>query len=548
MANTHISSREPASTIQPERSYNPWVVLLVLTGGMFMIMLDTTIVNVAQQKIREGLNANLTEIQWVLDAYLFAFAVLILTFGRFGDVFGRKRLFVMGLAVFTAASALCAASAVIGDALGISASTALIGARLLQGVGGAMLMPQTLALITVAFPPDRRGAALGIWGATTALGAVAGPIVGGLIATNFAWEWVFLINIPVGVVAIAAALYFIPESSDAHASRRTDLVGILLSGAGIFGIIFALIEGSNYGWTSPLIVGLFSAGVVFLALFIYWESKFEAPMVNLSLFKIRNFSIGASIGTLMAFGMFGIFFPLTIFLQGILGYTPIRAGLTMVPMAITIMIIAPITGKLSDRFGSRWLLMIGLVTAAAGVTFLNVSLSLDASWLTLFPALVMTGIGMGLTFPPMTNAAMKQVPPRISGSASGVINVTRNIGQILGIAVLGSLLQGWASSEARSELASIPVDQGVKDQIVDIAAEGRLDLLANILPGVEPALRSDIGLAVQHAFLTSMNYTMAVAAVFLVGGATLAFFIRDVKSDQRVDVTEKQQEAVPVAD
>ncbi len=218
-------------------------MLLVLCAAVFMLLLDTTIVNVAQRKVQEGLGADLPQIQWVLDSYILTYAVFLLSFGRMGDVYGRKRLFVFGMAVFTAASGLCAASSWLGDLVGVSGVNALIASRVLQGLGGAFMMPQTLSLLMVVFPPEKRGAAMGIWGGIVALGAVVGPIVGGLIVTDYGWEWVFLINLPVGVAAIAATLAIVPESVDPRASKRFDWGGVVLSGVGIFALVFAAIEG-----------------------------------------------------------------------------------------------------------------------------------------------------------------------------------------------------------------------------------------------------------------------------------------------------------------
>ncbi|MBA2276259.1 MAG: DHA2 family efflux MFS transporter permease subunit, partial [Chloroflexia bacterium] len=354
----------PTPDEQPETDApagaNPWLVLVVLCAAVFMLLLDTTIVNVAQRKIQEGLDADLSQIQWVLDSYILAYAVLLLSFGRMGDVFGRKKLFVLGLAIFTAASALCGASAWLADLFGISGAAALIGARVLQGAGGAFMMPQSLSLLTVVFPHERRGAALGIWGGIVALGAIIGPVVGGLIVTTYAWEWVFLINIPVGIAAILATLALVPESVDPHAGRRFDWGGVLLSGLGIFALVYALIEGNAHGWTSSLILGLFAVAAVLLALFVWWERRHPDPMMKLELFGIRNFWAGNVIALMVAFGMLGIFFPMTLFLQGALGFTPIRAGLTMTPMSIVILLTAPLAGRLTDRIGARWILITGL--------------------------------------------------------------------------------------------------------------------------------------------------------------------------------------------
>ncbi|MDQ3045740.1 MAG: DHA2 family efflux MFS transporter permease subunit, partial [Chloroflexota bacterium] len=340
----HVSSNrgergsDPPVAAPPIAERNPWLVLSVLCLAVFMLLLDTTIVNVAQREIQLGLDATLTQIQWVLDSYILSYAVLLLSFGRMGDIFGRKRLFILGMSLFTAASALCAASSWLGDLVGLSGANALISARVLQGIGGAFMMPQSLTLISVVFPPEKRGAAMGIWGAIVALGAVIGPIVGGTIVTHYAWEWIFLINIPIGIVAILATIAIVPESTDPQASRRLDWGGLFLSGFGIFALVFALIEGGRLGWTNPLVVSTFVAGVILLVIFVAWEQRVPDPMVKLELFAQRNFLFGNVISLLVAFGMLGIFFPMTLFLQGALGFSPIRAGLTMTPMSIMIMV------------------------------------------------------------------------------------------------------------------------------------------------------------------------------------------------------------------
>ncbi|MEA2523237.1 MAG: hypothetical protein QOF73_464, partial [Thermomicrobiales bacterium] len=425
-----LNGSKPGMTAPAMQERNPWLVLLVLCTAVFMLLLDTTIVNVAQVKIKDSLGATLTEIQWVLDSYILAYAVLLLSFGRLGDVFGRKRLFVLGMAIFTAASALCGASEWIGGRIGASGVAVLIAARVLQGIGGAFMMPQSLSLLTVAFPPEKRGTAMGAWGSVVALGAIIGPVIGGLIVTDYAWEWIFLINVPVGIIAILATIRIVPESVDPKASKKIDYGGLILSGVGIFALVYAAIEGNKEGWTSPLILGLFAASAVLMTAFIVWERRVPDPMMKLELFKLRNFWVGNVIALAIAFGMLGIFFPMTLFLQQVLGFSPIRAGLTMTPMSAMILIAAPLAGRLTDRIGARWILVTGTGLMAVGILFIITRIDLGTTWKTLLPALVVTGLGMGMTFAPMTAAAMREVPPRIAGSASGIINTMRNIGQV----------------------------------------------------------------------------------------------------------------------
>ncbi|MBL8129608.1 MAG: DHA2 family efflux MFS transporter permease subunit [Chloroflexia bacterium] len=535
--------RQTADQAEPER--NPWLILLVLCGAVFMLLLDTTIVNVAQQKIKIALEADLSEIQWILDSYILAYAVLILSFGRLGDVFGRKKLFMCGMGIFTLASALCAGSTLISQATGIPPATALIAARVLQGVGGAMMMPQTLSLITVAFPPQKRGSAMGVWGSVVALGAVLGPIIGGWLVTNYAWEWVFLINVPVGIAAILATLAIVPESVDPFASGRVDWGGILLSGLGTFALVYAAIEGNALGWTSPIILGSFAASIILLTLFIWWESRADDPMLKLELFAIRNFSVANVLAMATSFGMLGVFFPMTVFLQGALGLSPLEAGLAMLPNGLVLMFVAPTAGRLSDKIGARWILVTGLSLMAVGIVAMIRQISPDATQWSFVLPLAITGLGMGMTFAPMTATAMRQVPPRIAGSASGILNTTRNLGQVLGIAVLGSVLQSRLGVHAAESLSQIStLDPDVGSTLGDLIATGRVEAIpAALPPGSETLLPLILG-SMRQAFASSMHETFAIGAITCLIGAGVALLIQNPKA---ATVSSRQARAETVA-
>jgi EmrB/QacA subfamily drug resistance transporter len=521
---THAPVR--AESVQtPDRS--PWLILMVLCAAIFMLLLDTTIVNVAQREIQLGLGADLSQIQWVLDSYILTYAVLLLSCGRLGDVFGRKRLFVFGMALFTAASGLCAASGWLGDQLGVSGVNALIFARVLQGLGGAFMMPQTLSLISVAFPPEKRGAAMGIWGAMVALGAVVGPIVGGLIVTDYAWEWIFLINIPIGIGAILATLAIVPESVDPRATKRIDWGGLVLSGTGIFALVFAAIEGADLGWTSPTILTLGIVGTVLLVLFVWWERRDRDPMMKIELFAQRNFWVASVVTLVVSFGMFGIFFPMTLFLQGALGFTPIRAGLTLVPMSAALMVAAPVAGRLSDRIGARWILVAGLGLMTAGIGLIIASVDTDTTWRSLLPSLVVTGAGMGMTFAPMTAAAMRDVPARIAGSASGIINTMRNVGQVLGIAILGSLLRGWLGVEAEDELAGVGLDGATEARVVELVRDSRFEDVGVVVRQADPSLIGPVIARLQEAFVAGLQTTFWVSVAACLVALLVSFLIRN---------------------
>lgn len=519
---------------------NPWLVLLVLCTAIFMLLLDTTIVNVAQRKIQVDLDASLTQIQWVLDSYILTYAVLLLSFGRMGDVFGRKRLFMIGMGIFTAASALCAASNMLGDALNISGVNVLIWSRVLQGFGGAFMMPQTLSLLTVVFAPEKRGAAMGIWGGIVALGAVIGPIVGGLIVTNYAWEWVFLINVPIGIASILATMAIVPESVDPTASKRIDWAGLFLSGFGIFALVYAMIEAPKVGWTSLETMLLTVGGVALLVAFVWWERRARDPMMKIELFAIRNFWAGNIISLIVAFGMLGIFFPMTLFLQGALGFTPIRAGLTMTPMSIMIMVSAPFAGRLTDRIGARWILVTGLTLMTSGVLFIITRISLDTSWRTLLPALLVTGTGMGLTFAPMTTAVMAEVPSRIAGSASGILNTMRNIGQVMGIAVLGSVLSSRVAAHAGDRLDGVAISPEARTEVVRLARDSRFEDLPGALQGADASQIQAMFGAVQLAFVDSLQNTFLVGAGACAVALTVAFLMQNPVR-RRAEASEPRQ-------
>lgn len=505
---------------------NPWLVLAVLCLAVFMLLLDTTVVNVAQVKIKDDLGASLTQIQWILDAYILAFAVLLLSFGRLGDVFGRKKLFMVGMSIFTGASLLCGASGFIGDQLNVSGVNVLIAARVLQGIGGAFMMPQSLSLLTVTFPPEKRGAALGYWGSVVALGAILGPIFGGLIVTHFAWEWIFLINLPVGIVALLLTIRIVPESVDPLASGKVDWGGLVFSGSGIFALVFACIEGNRLGWASPGILGTLALSAVLLVVFVWWERRSLDPMIKLELFKIRNFTVGNMLATIIAFGMLGIFFPMTLFLQQALDYSPIKAGLSMTPMSVMIMVTAPLAGRFTDRIGPRWILFAGTSLMTIGILLIRAAVSMDTTPLSLAPSMMLTGLGMGMTFSPMTAAAMHDVPQRIAGSASGILNTMRNIGQVLGIAILGSYLQNRIGYFTAEELASSAVEPGSVEQVAELASQNQFAEIMAMIPSDSAA---DVMRLLSEAFVSAIHSTFLVAAIACSFGAVAALMLRNPK-------------------
>jgi EmrB/QacA subfamily drug resistance transporter len=521
---------------------NPWLVLLVLTTGFFMILLDTTIVNVAIPAMSTGLNTTLDQILWVLNAYILVYAVLLITAGRLGDLFGQRTLFAIGLFIFTVASALCGLSQNAGE---------LIAARILQGVGGALLTPQTLAIITSLFPPERRGAAFGIWGAVAGLATVAGPTIGGAIITYIDWRWIFFINVPIGIAALFATFAIIPDLRPGR-HHGWDVVGVILSTAGLFGIVFGLIEGERYNWgeiasygvTIPEVIG---AGVILVVVFIIWERFQAEPLVPLSLFEERNFAVANWIAAAISFGMLSLFLPFTIYLQSVRGFSALAAGLTLAPMSLTSMVTAPFAGRFADRVGGKFILTAGISLFTIGVGSLAFVAGPNSTWLTFLPPAIIAGAGMGMTFAPMTTVAMRNISPRIAGAASGVLNTTRQLGAAIGSAVVGAILQNHLATnlhdQAVSHAASLPA--AFRAQFVaafsSVASNGfeigTGQSGAKLPPGLPPAVAQQIS-ALAHdvfvsAFIDAMKSTLVVPIAFLGFTALTTLLIRRRPAAQR---------------
>jgi EmrB/QacA subfamily drug resistance transporter len=417
-----------------------WWTLAAVAVGLFMIMLDNTVVNVALPSIRRDLGITLTDLEWVVNGYALTFAVLMLTGGKLADLLGRRRIFIVGLVIFTASSLACGLA---------TSSDTLIAARIVQGSGAALMNPATLSIITAAFPPRQRGMAIGVWAGVSAMALAIGPLVGGLLTEHIHWSWIFFVNVPVGVLGIVVARLVIPESRDRSAEQRLDLPGLLTSGVGLFALTYALIEANNYGWTSARILALFGLAAVGLALFVVLELRQRAPMLELSLFRSGTFA-GANIAVLLvALAMFGVFFFVSLYMQNILRYSAVEAGATFLPMTLLIVLFAPVAGRFADRFGSRWLMAAGMTLVAVSL-LLFARLDVDSTFWTILPGLVVGGVGMALTMTPSAAAAMGSVPVDKAGVGSAVLNSFRQVGGALGIAVMGAIM----AAEVRDSLAA----------------------------------------------------------------------------------------------
>ena len=417
---------------------NPWPALWALVIGFFMILVDTTIVSVANPAIKAALDpdtANVDNVVWVTSAYLLAYAVPLLITGRLGDRFGPRVIYLIGLAVFTLASLGCGLSSTL---------ELLIVARAVQGLGAALMTPQTMAVITRTFPASRRGAAMGLWGATAGVATLVGPLLGGLLVDGFGWEWIFFINIPVGVIGFVLAWILVPKL-ETHA-HKFDMVGVFLSALGLFLIVFGLQEGQKYDWGviwGPITVwSLIIAGVLVLALFVWTQARTKSePLVPLELFKERNFSIANISISTVGFAVTSMGLPLMFFIQLALGLTPTQSALLLIPMALLSGVLAPFAGKLLDRTDPRFLLVPGLACVALSLLWYSSLMNVDTPiWMFLLPSALM-GIGNAGMWGPLATTATRNLSPRQAGAGAGIYNTTRTVGSVIGSASIAAFMQ-----------------------------------------------------------------------------------------------------------
>ena len=407
-----------------------WWTLAAVAFGLFMIMLDNTVVNVALPSIRDDLGISISELEWVVNGYALTFGVLLLTGGKLADMLGRRRIFMLGLVVFTVSSLACGLASTAG---------LLIGARVVQGVGAALMNPATLSIITATFPPRQRGMAIGIWAGVSALALAIGPLVGGILTEHISWSWIFFINIPIGVAGLFAARIFIDESRDTSHEQRLDLPGLLTSGIGLFALTLALIESNDRGWGDPLVLVLFGVAAVSLVVFVLLERHQRLPMLDLSLFRNSTFSAANAVMLLVGFAMFGTFFFVSIYMQTVLGYSPVQAGAIFLPMTCLIILVAPAAGKLSDRLGPRALMVPGLTLISLSLLLFSM-LDQGSDFWNVLPALIVGGLGMSTAMAPTTSAAMGSVPVDKAGVGSAVINSMRQVGGAVGLALAGAIV------------------------------------------------------------------------------------------------------------
>jgi EmrB/QacA subfamily drug resistance transporter len=517
-----------------ERRVNPWVVLCVLSLGLFMTLLDLTIVNIAIPSFTDSLHTGLDQVLWVLNAYSLAYAVLLITSGRLGDIFGPRNLFVAGLVIFTAASVFS----------GLAQDPAmLIAGRAAQGVGAALLAPQSLAILINILPPERRGPMFAVYGVLAGVAVAAGPTLGGFLVTNVGWRWIFFVNLPVGIAVITGALLLVPDLRPGR-RHRLDLLGVALATAGLFGVVFGLIEGQRYDWgtvtglvTIPeiLVIG----GVLLLAFLAHQALRqSREPLLPFAVFRDRNFAVMALVLCGMGFAILGLYLPLTIYYQSVLGLSALAAGLTVAIQPLSMILSSGLANSpAGQRIGAKQILVIGLLLLAAGSAFIVWTVRVGAGRWDLWPGLVMSGVGMGFIWTPVFNLATRDLRPQLAGVAGGVLNTIQELGAVIASASVGALLQNRLSAalhdRAVASSTQLPAQfqqpfvsgfSGAAQHGLEVGAGqtgGSLSLPPGVPPAVTQLLQQLAHSTFTQGFVDAMKPTMVLPIAVLVAVALL---------------------------
>jgi MFS transporter, DHA2 family, methylenomycin A resistance protein len=486
------------------------ITLGTMCFALFMVMLDSTVVNLALPTIQRELNASMSELQWIVDAFVLALASLLLTGGTLGDMFGRRRAFMTGVALFTVGSVICA----LAPSTGV-----LIAARLLQGVGGAVMMPSTLSILTNTFPDAReRARAIGIWAGVSGLALAVGPLVGGWLVDNLGWQSIFWINVPIGAIALGLAARFVPESSD-RADRGLDLAGQVTAILGLAALTYAFIEANNYGWTSARILTSFVVAGVSLAAFLIIEVRGRTPLLQLRFFRNLTFSGANLVGVIVSFGFFGVVFYLSLFMQNVQGYSPTEAGVLQLPSTLGVMTAAIISGRIVGRIGARLPITLGLLMGGTALLFLT-GIQPETGYASFWYWLLLMGLGIGLIMSPMTSAIMGTVPAARAGMASATSNTMRQVGSVFGIAVLGNIVTHTFTSDLKTALTEFRLPPAATAKIMAMAGQGRESASGHAIPGVDMAA---LGQTISQSFTNGLHAALWVSGILLLVGAPIAY-------------------------
>jgi EmrB/QacA subfamily drug resistance transporter len=480
-----------------------WWTLGAMCFALFMVMLDNTVVNVALPSIQRDLHASIAGLEWTVNAYTLSFAVLLVTGGRLGDLFGRRRMFLFGVVVFAASSAF----------IGFSPDAAwLVTGRALQGMGAAFMMPGTLSIISNTFPPEERGKAIGTWAGVSALALAIGPVVGGFLVESVSWQSIFFLNLPVAVLAVIVTLAAAPESRDDTVERFVDVPGVATLSIGLASLVLALVEGNSWGWGSAPIVALFAASAVGMIGFVVAERRARVPMVDFSFFRSRGFLGANLVAFIVSFAMLAMFFFLALYMQNIKGYSPLQAGLRFLPSTLVIIVVGPIAGRLSDRVGPRPLMTFGL-TLVAGALFWQSFLAVDTSYSFLAGAFVLMGLGMGFVMSPMSTAAMNAVEQTKAGVASGILSMSRMVGGTFGVALLGALVAALGKSKLSDLLPHVPA--ATRDRLGDALGAG----------GGAEHVSAPVADAMRESFVYALQQGLRLGTAVALVGALLAWLL-----------------------
>jgi len=492
-----------------------WWTLGAMCFALFMVMLDNTVVNVSLPSIQRDLHASLSALEWTVNAYTLTFAVLMVTGGRLGDIFGRRRMFLFGVVAFGIASA----------AIGFAPNdTMLVAFRALQGIGAAFMMPATLSIITQAFPPEQRGLAIGTWAGVSAIALAIGPVLGGFLTQSVSWRAIFFINPPIALITIAVTLFAARETRDETVSRRVDYAGIAAITVGLTAIVLALVEGNAWHWGSIRVIALLAVAVTGLVSFVLIERRVRAPMVDFTFFRSRSFLGASVVGFIVSFAMLAQFFFLALYMQNILHYSPLQAGVRFLPSTVVIIVMGPIAGRLTDRIGPRPLMTSGLLVVA-GALFIQSRLTVHSGYGLLLPGFILMGVGMGLVMSPMSTAAMNAVDRSKAGVASGVLSMSRMVGGTFGVAVMGALIATVGRSQLDSSLPHVPA-----------AARAAI---ANSLGGGGAGGRHatpQIASAIREAFVSALGTGLTVGGIVTAIGAVAAFTLVKRAGSRNADI------------
>jgi EmrB/QacA subfamily drug resistance transporter len=481
-----------------------WWTLGAMCFALFMIMLDNTVVNVALPSIQRDLHATLSSLEWTVNAYTLTFAVLLVTGGRVGDIFGRRRMFLFGVVVFGISSL----------AIGFAPDdTTLVAFRAVQGIGAAFMMPATLSIISQAFPPHQRGMAIGTWAGVSALALAIGPVLGGLLTQDVSWRAIFFINPPIAIIAVAVTLFATKESRDETVARTVDVPGIAAITIGLTALVLALVEGNRWHWGSTRVTSLFAVAVVGLVGFVVIEMRSGAPMVDFRFFRSRTFFGANVVAFFVSFAMLAQFFFIALYMQNILNYSPLGTGVRFLPATALIIVMGPLAGRLTDGVGPRPLMTLGLVVVAASI-FVQSHITVHSGYLLLLPGFLLMGMGMGLVMSPMSTAAMNAADRTKAGVASGVLSMSRMVGGTFGVAVMGALVTVIGRSKIDSSLPHVPA--ATRTELVNSLGSG----------GIAGHQASQhVVSAVHDAFVSALSTGLTIGAASTFGAAILAWFL-----------------------